>query len=205
MLTTKMRTVGALLGAGMLAATLVPGPAQAGAVRATATCSPAWNRDAPAGLRRSGYGTIVNDLYGFDYVIDRTTGELDPASVKRWRVGGGWTLLLGIDKDTRTAYLYAVGHANGTATVIKGLGQAASTFAALLRQDLLPLLRRRLRSPNAVRRITTGGLCCAGRARAASSKVGEVIGSDHHPEAVPAVRSGVHPSNLDPSPLVCGG
>ncbi|WP_329480336.1 hypothetical protein OG555_01250 [Kribbella sp. NBC_01484] len=31
---------------------------------------------------------------------------------------------------TRTAYLYAVGHANGAATVIKGLGQAGSTFAA---------------------------------------------------------------------------
>ena len=30
---------------------------------------------------------------------------------------------------TRTAYLYAVGHANGTATVIKCLGQAGSTFA----------------------------------------------------------------------------
>ncbi len=31
---------------------------------------------------------------------------------------------------TRTAYLYAVGHANGAATVIKCLGQAGSTFAA---------------------------------------------------------------------------
>lgn len=284
MLTKKMRTAGALLGAGLLTASLLPGPAQAGAVLASAACSlslgavtvPGDHKfqkitatspvtttqptvgpkglfpvdqvrlasavglepDPPAGLRRSGYVTIVNDLYGFDYVIDQTTGELDPASNKRWRVGGGWTpeftyfeesrysgrtntyalrggvisrwtvdqhvwrnkatytgysavktmalisqtrtydtflantrggalytiriplsgapvvkqvrastwqafdtliaercgnqstLLLGIDKDTRTAYLYAVGHASGTATVIKGLGQAGSTFAA---------------------------------------------------------------------------
>ncbi|WP_410790106.1 hypothetical protein [Kribbella sp. C-35] len=39
------------------------------------------------------------------------------------------TLLLGIDKDTRSGYLYAVGHANGTATVIKGLGKVPATFA----------------------------------------------------------------------------
>ncbi len=39
------------------------------------------------------------------------------------------TLLLGIDKDTGAGYLYAVGHANGTATVIKGLGKVPATFA----------------------------------------------------------------------------
>jgi hypothetical protein len=39
------------------------------------------------------------------------------------------TLLLGIDKDTRSGYLYAVGHANGTATVIKGLGKVPAEFA----------------------------------------------------------------------------
>ncbi|MFI5694662.1 hypothetical protein ACIA58_22605 [Kribbella sp. NPDC051586] len=38
------------------------------------------------------------------------------------------TLLLGIDKDTGSGYLYAVGHANGTATVIKGLGKVPATF-----------------------------------------------------------------------------
>ena len=38
------------------------------------------------------------------------------------------TLLLGIDKDTQSAYLYAVGHANGTATVIQGLGKVPGTF-----------------------------------------------------------------------------
>ncbi|HEY3557042.1 MAG TPA: hypothetical protein VGL05_06255 [Kribbella sp.] len=38
------------------------------------------------------------------------------------------TLLLGIDRDTHTGYLYAVGHAAGTATVIKGLGRVPLTF-----------------------------------------------------------------------------
>ncbi|WP_344848077.1 hypothetical protein [Kribbella ginsengisoli] len=38
------------------------------------------------------------------------------------------TLLLGIDKDTQSGYLYAVGHANGTATVIQGLGKVPDTF-----------------------------------------------------------------------------
>ena len=39
------------------------------------------------------------------------------------------TLLLGIDKDTKTGYLYADGHANGTSTVINGLGKVQGTFA----------------------------------------------------------------------------
>jgi hypothetical protein len=39
------------------------------------------------------------------------------------------TLLLAIDKDTKSGYLYAVGHANGPATVIKGLGRVPATFA----------------------------------------------------------------------------
>lgn len=39
------------------------------------------------------------------------------------------TMLLGIDKDTHSAFLYAVGHANGTATVIQGLGKVPATFA----------------------------------------------------------------------------
>jgi hypothetical protein len=38
------------------------------------------------------------------------------------------TLLLAIDKDTKSGYLYAVGHANGTATVIQGLGKVPATF-----------------------------------------------------------------------------
>ncbi|WP_328999625.1 hypothetical protein OHA18_34945 [Kribbella sp. NBC_00709] len=44
------------------------------------------------------------------------------------RCGQYGTLLLGIDKDTGSAYLYAVGHANGTATVINSLGKVPGTF-----------------------------------------------------------------------------
>jgi hypothetical protein len=39
------------------------------------------------------------------------------------------TLLLGIDKDTQTGYLYAVGRANGLSTVIEGRGKVPLTFA----------------------------------------------------------------------------
>ena len=46
------------------------------------------------------------------------------------KCGNYGTLLLGIDKDTGSGYLYAVGHANGTATVIKGLGRVPTTFPA---------------------------------------------------------------------------
>ncbi|WBQ02732.1 hypothetical protein [Kribbella sp. CA-293567] len=45
------------------------------------------------------------------------------------RCGQYGTLLLGIDKDTKSGYLYAVGHANGTATVIQGLGKVPAIFA----------------------------------------------------------------------------
>jgi hypothetical protein len=56
------------------------------------------------------------------------------------------SLLLGIDKDTHTGYLYAIGHANGTATVIKALGKVPATFADpvyfrhVLRPGDMPLL-----------------------------------------------------------------
>ncbi|WP_371404031.1 hypothetical protein OHA10_40110 [Kribbella sp. NBC_00662] len=46
------------------------------------------------------------------------------------KCGNYGTLLLGIDKDTGSGYLYAVGHANGAATVIKGLGKVPTTFPA---------------------------------------------------------------------------
>lgn len=39
------------------------------------------------------------------------------------------TILLGIDKDTDAAYLYAVGRFTGTSTVIQSLGKVPSTFA----------------------------------------------------------------------------
>ncbi|MFC6162565.1 hypothetical protein [Kribbella jiaozuonensis] len=192
-----------------------------------------WEPDPPSAMLSRGYVTIGTDLYRFSYAIDNSTGQLDPTSYVKSRVGGGWihqtyldqstfygtrtrtntyalqddvitrwtvegsawrnkaaysgfsavktmalisqtatydsflantrggalytiripvsgapvvkkvrtstwqafdtliaercgkqsTLLLGIDKDTRTGYLYAVSHANGTATVIKGLGK----------------------------------------------------------------------------------
>ncbi|WUJ71614.1 hypothetical protein OG809_41835 [Kribbella soli] len=46
------------------------------------------------------------------------------------KCGNSGTLLLGIDKNTGAGYLYAVGHANGAATVIKGLGKVPTTFPA---------------------------------------------------------------------------
>jgi hypothetical protein len=44
------------------------------------------------------------------------------------KCGSQSTLLTAIDKDTGSAYLYAVSHANGTSTVIKGLGKVPGTF-----------------------------------------------------------------------------
>lgn len=41
---------------------------------------------------------------------------------------GTGTLLLGIDKNTGSGHLYSVGHANGTATAIKGLGKVTGSF-----------------------------------------------------------------------------
>lgn len=38
------------------------------------------------------------------------------------------TLLTAIDKDTGSAYLYAVSHANGASTVIQGLGKVPGTY-----------------------------------------------------------------------------
>ena len=44
------------------------------------------------------------------------------------KCGNYGTLLLGIDKDTKKGYLYAVGHANGLSTVIQSRGQVPGTF-----------------------------------------------------------------------------
>ncbi|WP_410789914.1 hypothetical protein [Kribbella sp. C-35] len=52
---------------------------------------------------------------GFEYLVAEKCGAQS-------------TLLAGIDKDTGSAYLYAVGHANGAATVIKGLGKVPGDF-----------------------------------------------------------------------------
>ncbi|MEV4262741.1 hypothetical protein [Kribbella sp. NPDC049584] len=45
------------------------------------------------------------------------------------KCGTSGTLLLAIDRDTKSGYLYAVGHANGTSTVIKSLGKVPLTFS----------------------------------------------------------------------------
>jgi hypothetical protein len=58
------------------------------------------------------------------------------------RCGTQSTLLTAIDKDTGTGYLYAVSHANGTSTVIQGLGKIPAIFkdpvVSLLRRDDAP-------------------------------------------------------------------
>ncbi|TDW76446.1 hypothetical protein [Kribbella pratensis] len=41
---------------------------------------------------------------------------------------GNGVLLLGIDKDTKSAYLYSVGHANGTATTIRMIRKVPGTI-----------------------------------------------------------------------------
>lgn len=68
-------------------------------------------------------------------------GQLIPGVVKQVRSGtwqgfeslvaapcGTGTLLLGIDKDSGSAYLYSVGHANGPATTIRMIGKVPGTF-----------------------------------------------------------------------------
>lgn len=44
------------------------------------------------------------------------------------KCGASGTLLLGIDKDTKSGYTYAISHANGAATVIQNLGKVDTTF-----------------------------------------------------------------------------
>ncbi len=53
---------------------------------------------------------------GFEYLVAEKCGTQS-------------TLLTAIDTDTDSAYLYAVGHANGAATVIRGLGKVPGTFS----------------------------------------------------------------------------
>jgi hypothetical protein len=59
-------------------------------------------------------------------VRDRTWQGFEFLIAQKCGIQG--TLLLGIDKDTQSAYLYAVSHANGTATVIQGLGNVPGAF-----------------------------------------------------------------------------
>jgi hypothetical protein len=44
------------------------------------------------------------------------------------KCGDSGTLVLGIDKDTKTGYTYAMSHAKGAATVIQNLGKVNTTF-----------------------------------------------------------------------------
>jgi hypothetical protein len=76
-------------------------------------------RTRPAGEHRYGLVTIGHTLYSFGY---QTSGDLAE------RCGRQSTLLLGIDKDTGSGYLYAVSHANGTATIIQSLGKVPANF-----------------------------------------------------------------------------
>jgi hypothetical protein len=74
-------------------------------------------------------------------VRDRTWQGFDALVAEK--CGQYGTLLLGIDKDTQSGYLYAVGHANVPATVIQGLGKVPTTFADPI------YFRRTLERPNA--------------------------------------------------------
>jgi hypothetical protein len=58
----------------------------------------------------------------------RTTTWQVFESLAAARCGNPGSLLLGIDKNTASGYLYAVGHANGVSTVIKGLGKVPLAF-----------------------------------------------------------------------------
>ncbi|MFD3406330.1 hypothetical protein ACFWUU_36935 [Kribbella sp. NPDC058693] len=92
----------------------------------------------------STYDTFLATTYGGAlYTVKVPTGSGKPVVTKvrtsTWqsfetliaeKCGNYGTLLLGIDKDTGSGYLYAVGHANGAATVIKGLGNVPTTFPA---------------------------------------------------------------------------
>lgn len=49
-------------------------------------------------------------------------------SLQATRCGNTGVVLLAIDKNTKSGYLYAVGHANGSKTVIKNLGKSKATF-----------------------------------------------------------------------------
>jgi hypothetical protein len=93
--------------------------------------------------RTSTYDTLLATTYGgalYSIHIPLTSPMkpvVKPLRTRTWggfeqlqtaRCGNYGTVLLGIDKDLGTGYLYAVGHANGTATVINSLGKVPTTF-----------------------------------------------------------------------------
>lgn len=89
------------------------------------------------------YDTFLANTYGGAlYTVRVPTGSGSPVVKKvrtsTWqdfetliaeKCGTQSTLLLGIEKDTKTGYLYAVSHATGATTVIKSLGKVPATFA----------------------------------------------------------------------------
>jgi hypothetical protein len=61
-------------------------------------------------------------------VVRRSTWQGFEALVADAITCGNKTIVVGVDKETGTPYLYEFGHANGTATVIKALGKVPRTF-----------------------------------------------------------------------------
>jgi hypothetical protein len=85
---------------------------------------------------------LANTRGGALYTIRIPVGSakpiVTPVRTRTWQgfetlsamgCGRNSTLLLGIDKDTQTAYLYAVGHANGLSTLIQSRGKVPGAFA----------------------------------------------------------------------------
>ncbi|WP_020386875.1 hypothetical protein [Kribbella catacumbae] len=93
--------------------------------------------------REAGHETfLANNRAGGLYTVRIPTAEPMRASSKAlrtttWQVFeqliatgcGNDTVVLGIDRDTKSAYLYLMRHANGASTVIQGLGKVPGTFA----------------------------------------------------------------------------
>ncbi|TDW18214.1 hypothetical protein [Kribbella kalugense] len=87
---------------------------------------------------------LANTRGGALYTIHIPTAApmkpiVKPVRTKTWqgfekllasKCGQNGTLLVGIDKDTKTAHWYAVGRANGTATVINHLSSSAGSYKA---------------------------------------------------------------------------
>ncbi|MFG1814747.1 hypothetical protein ACGFIF_13340 [Kribbella sp. NPDC049174] len=89
------------------------------------------------------YDTFLANTHGgalYTIRIPRAAGQLPIVKKVRtstWqsfeylvaeKCGAQSTLLTAIDKNTGSAYLYAVSHANGASTVIKGLGKVPGTY-----------------------------------------------------------------------------
>lgn len=76
-----------------------------------------------AGADLSGWVLQGDSLYLRNYSIT-TDGLIDPGGPNELqRIGGGWANFTALEVSQ-----YAVGHANGTATVIQGLGKVDGTF-----------------------------------------------------------------------------